>query len=112
MVAQINSIGGTGYGRDAHTFVREPNHCHDGNTLSTDATRGHHGHTFDLAAWLTALSSIGGGFALMSGRKVAFMVADCDAEDLAIVMSHVVGHTDRQDAVKRAIEQRSLGQVA
>ena len=68
--------------------------------------------TFDPAAWLSSLVQIGGGYALTSERKLAFLIRHCDSDDLAIVMSHLVGHTDRQEAVKQAIERRSLGQVA
>jgi hypothetical protein len=67
--------------------------------------------TFNPAAWLAALTSIGGGYALMSGRRLAFVVDECNGEDLAVVMSHLIGRLDRQDAIKRAIEQRQNGEA-
>ncbi|RDE05574.1 hypothetical protein [Sphingomonas aracearum] len=68
--------------------------------------------SFDAAAWLAALTQIGGGYALMSGRRLAFMVEDCDPEDLAVVMSHLIGRADRQEAIKAAIERRQCGETA
>ena len=70
------------------------------------------GMGFDLAAWLAALTTIGGGYALTSGRRLAFLVDGCDGEDLAIVMAHLIGQPDRQEAVKRAIEQRQNGEAS
>lgn len=67
---------------------------------------------FDPAIWLAALSTIGGGYALMADRRLAFLVDGCDGEELTNVMSQIVGHADRQDAIKAAIERRSLGQTA
>lgn len=67
---------------------------------------------FDPAVWLRAFTAIGGGYALMSGRKLAFVVDECDADDLTGVMSQIVGQPERQEAIKSAIERRSLGQVA
>lgn len=68
--------------------------------------------TFDPAVWLTAMTRIGGGYALMSGRQLALMIDECDPEDLTTVMSPLIGRPDRQEAIKLAIEQRQLGQVA
>ncbi len=70
-----------------------------------------HPDAFNPATWLTAMTQIGGGYALMSGRRLALMVDDCDPDDLTTVMSHLIGRPDRQEAIKRAIEQRQLGQV-
>lgn len=66
---------------------------------------------FDPATWLRAFTAIGGGYALMSGRRLAFLVDECDAEDLTGVMAQIVGQPERQEAIKSAIERRSLGQV-
>ncbi len=66
---------------------------------------------FDPATWLGAFTAIGGGYALMSGRRLAFLVDECDAEDLTGVMAQIVGQPERQEAIKSAIERRSLGQV-
>lgn len=71
-----------------------------------------HLDTFDPAAWLTAMAQIGGGYALMSGRRLALMVDECHPEDLTTVMAPLIGRPDRQEAIKLAIEQRQLGQVA
>ncbi|MDR6789115.1 hypothetical protein J2Y58_002484 [Sphingomonas sp. BE138] len=71
-----------------------------------------HLDTFDPAAWLTAMTQIGGGYALMSGRRLALMVDDCHPEDLTTVMAPLVGRPDRQEAIKAAIERKQLGAVA
>ncbi len=68
--------------------------------------------TFDPALWLRALTSIGGGYALMSGRKLAFVVDDCDGEALTSVMAQIIGQPERQEAIKAAIEQRQFGEAA
>ena len=67
---------------------------------------------FDPMLWLAALTEIGGGYALMSGRKLFLTVDQCDGDDLTGVMSQIVGHADRQEAIKRAIEHRQNGLVA
>lgn len=67
---------------------------------------------FDAAAWLRALTTIGGGYALVSGRKLAFLVDDCDGEALTSVMSQIVGQPERQEAIKTAIERRQMGEPA
>lgn len=71
-----------------------------------------HLETFDPAAWLAAMTQIGGGYALMSGRRLALMVDECHPEDLTTVMAPLIGRPERQEAIKLAIEQRQLGQVA
>lgn len=71
-----------------------------------------HLDTFDPIAWLAAMTQIGGGYALMSGRRLALMVDECHPEDLTTVMAPLIGRPDRQEAIKLAIEQRQLGQVA
>ena len=71
-----------------------------------------HLDTFDPAAWLSAMTQIGGGYALMSGRRLTLMVNECHPEDLTTVMAPLIGRPDRQEAIKLAIEQRQLGQVA
>lgn len=68
--------------------------------------------TFDPVAWLRTLTIIGGGYALVSGRKLAFLVDDCDGETLTSVMSQIVGQPERQEAIRTAIERRSFGEVA
>lgn len=68
--------------------------------------------TFDPVAWLRTLTIIGGGYALVSGRKLAFLVDDCDGEALTSVMSQIVGQPDRQEALKAAIERRQMGEAA
>ena len=68
--------------------------------------------TFDPVAWLRTLTTIGGGYALVSGRKLAFLVDDCDGEALTSVMSQIVGQPERQEALKAAIERRQMGEAA
>ncbi|MES3054566.1 hypothetical protein O6V14_02875 [Sphingomonas faeni] len=68
--------------------------------------------TFDPAAWLHALVSIGGGYALASDKRLWLVVADCPADELTDVMAQVVGHPDRQDAVRVTIERRQNGEIA
>ncbi|MDR6787663.1 hypothetical protein J2Y58_001004 [Sphingomonas sp. BE138] len=71
-----------------------------------------HLDTFDPAAWLAAMTQIGGGYALMSGRRLALMVDDCHPEDLTTVITPLIGRPDRQEAIKAAIERKQLGAVA
>lgn len=66
---------------------------------------------FDPAAWLAALVAIGGGYALASGRKLWLVVKDCDPDDLAPVIAHIVGYPERQEAVRSTIERRQNGEV-
>lgn len=68
--------------------------------------------TFDPRLWLAALTSIGGGYALMADRRLTLMVDGCDDDELAFVMSQVIGQPERQEAIKAAIEQRQFGQAA
>jgi hypothetical protein len=65
---------------------------------------------FDPSLWLSALTAIGGGYALMADRRLTFVVQDCDADDLTRVMSQIVGHKERQEALKLAIEKRQAGE--
>jgi len=65
--------------------------------------------TFDPAAWLSALVSIGGGYALASGRKLWLVVEDCTAIDIEDLMRPLIGHPDRVEAVRSAIERRQNG---
>lgn len=67
--------------------------------------------TFDPAAWLSALVAIGGGYALASGRKLWLVVQDCPADELTSVMSQIVGHPDRVEALRWTIERRQAGEV-
>ncbi|MEH3099810.1 hypothetical protein [Sphingomonas adhaesiva] len=68
--------------------------------------------SFEPRLWLSALTAIGGGYALMSGRRLAFLVDDCDGEALTNVMAQIVGQPERQEAIKSAIERRNFGEVA
>lgn len=67
---------------------------------------------FDPRQWLNALASIGGGYALMSGRRLAFVVDECEGEALTSVMAQIIGQPERQEAIKAAIERRSFGEMA
>ncbi len=69
------------------------------------------GNTFDPAAWLHDLVSIGGGYALASDKRLWLVVADCPADELTTVMAQVVGHPDRQAAVRTTIERRQNGEL-
>lgn len=66
---------------------------------------------FDPAVWLSAFTAIGGGYALMVDRRLAFLVDECDGEDLTGIMAQIVGQPERQEAIKVAIERRSVGNV-
>jgi len=69
---------------------------------------------FDPNLWLQAFALIGGSYALTpepAGRLWLF-VDRCDSEQLTTVMAEIVGHEDRQEAVKLAIQQRQNGEVA
>ena len=68
-------------------------------------------HAFEPTAWLSARVSIGGGYALASGRKLWLVVQDCPADELTTVMSQVVGHPDRAEAVRCVIERRQNGEA-
>ena len=67
---------------------------------------------FDPRLWLSVLTSIGGGYALMADRRLTLMVDGCDDDELASVMSQVIGQPKRQEAIKAAIEQRKFGGAA
>jgi hypothetical protein len=68
--------------------------------------------TFSPARWLHSLVQIGGGYALASDNRIWFVVAECPADELTTVMSQVVGHPDRQEAVRLTIERRQNGEMA
>jgi hypothetical protein len=70
------------------------------------------GGCFNPAAWLQALTQIGGGYALAADRRLFLLVDECEASELTRVMSHVVGKVERLDAVRRLIEQRQNGEMA
>jgi hypothetical protein len=67
---------------------------------------------FDPAAWLHALVAIGGGYALASGRKLWLVVHDCAADELTPVIAQLVGHPERVEAVRTAIERRQSGDLS
>jgi hypothetical protein len=67
---------------------------------------------FEPQRWLSALTTIGGGYALMSDRKLAFLVDGCDTDALAGVMGQIIGQPERQDAIKATIERRQCGEAA
>lgn len=67
------------------------------------------GDTFDPVLWLSALASIGGGYALTADRRLCLIVADCQQEDLAPLMAQLAGQPDRLEAVCAAIELRREG---
>jgi hypothetical protein len=68
--------------------------------------------TFDPQRWLGELTNIGGGYALMADRKLAFLVSDCDDEALTTVMAQIIGRPERQNEIKAAIERRQCGEAA
>jgi hypothetical protein len=67
---------------------------------------------FDPQLWLSAFPEIGRGYALMAGRRLVFLVEGCDGEPLTSVMAQIVGHPERQEAVKSAIERRQNGDLS
>lgn len=67
---------------------------------------------FDPAAWLAALVYIGGGYALASGRKLWLVVEECAAIDIEDLMRPLIGHPERIEAVRSAIERRQNGEEA
>jgi len=67
---------------------------------------------FDPQLWLSAFAEIGGGYALMADRRLAFLVEGCDGEPLTSVMAQIVGNPERQEAVKSVIERRQNGDLA
>jgi hypothetical protein len=68
--------------------------------------------TFNPARWLHSLVQIGGGYALASDKRLWLVVADCPADELTDVMAQIVGHPDRQHAVRTVIERRQNGELA
>jgi hypothetical protein len=66
---------------------------------------------FSPARWLHSLVQIGGGYALASDKRLWLVVADCPADELTDVMAQIVGHPDRQDAVRLKIERRQNGEL-
>lgn len=66
---------------------------------------------FDPRLWLAAFAQIGGAYVLMSDRKLALLIDDCEPDVLTPMMAQVVGHPERQDAIKAAIERRQIGDV-
>ena len=66
---------------------------------------------FDPAAWLSALVSIGGGYALGSGRKLWLVVEECAAVEIEDVMRPLIGHPERIEAVRSAIERCQNGEA-
>lgn len=68
--------------------------------------------TFSPARWLHSLVQIGGGYALASDKRLWLVVAECPADELTSVMAQIVGHPDRQDAVRTVIERRQNGEIA
>lgn len=67
---------------------------------------------FDPRLWLRALTAIGGGYALVADRRLTLLVDSCDDDELAFVMSQVIGQPERQEAIKAAIEQGQFGEAA
>lgn len=67
---------------------------------------------FNPALWLRAFTTIGGGYALMADRRLAFVVDECDGEMLTGVMAEIIGQPERQEAIKATIERRQVGEVA
>lgn len=67
--------------------------------------------TFDAAAWLSALVSTGGGYALASGRKLWLVVEECTPVDIESIARPLIGHPERIEAVRSAIERRQNGEA-
>lgn len=67
--------------------------------------------TFDAWAWLCELTEAGGGYALASGRKLWLIVDGVPADALTPIMAALVGHPDRQEAVRATIERQQLGEI-
>lgn len=67
---------------------------------------------FDPRLWLSAFTSIGGGYALTPDRKLWLVVDACDDEELAACLSPLLGEPERQEAIKAAIEHRQFGEAA
>lgn len=60
---------------------------------------------FDPAAWLASFTAIGGGYALIAGRPVAFIIDPANTE-AASVVSEAASYSGRLDAVRDMIERR------
>lgn len=67
--------------------------------------------SFDPRAWLSAFVSIGGGYALASGRKLWLVVQDCPADDLTPVMAQIVGKPERAEAIRLFMEAQQRGEL-
>lgn len=80
-------------------------------TVALQSRQHHGGDIFSPTAWLHNLVQIGGGYALASGRKLWLVVEHCPADELTSVMSQIVGHPDRVEAVRVAIERRQNGEA-
>lgn len=78
----------------------------------SEILRRHGDMAFDPDSWLRGLTEIGGGYALTTDGRLSLFVGDCDGERLAHMMALVVGDTERQQAVKRTIQQRQCGEVS
>jgi hypothetical protein len=65
--------------------------------------------TFDADLWLRAFTQIGGGYAVDADRRLCLLTGGCDVDDLTPVMTQLVGRSDRQQAVRDAIEQARAG---
>ena len=65
---------------------------------------------FDARAWLAAFTDIGGGYAVISGRQVAFIVDRSDTR-AAGVIAQVTGRPGRLDDVRSYIELRQNGEA-
>jgi len=70
------------------------------------------GDEFDADAWLRGFAEIGGGYALTTDGRLNLFVGDCEGKQLEEAMAQVVGHPDRQHALKTAIQQRQCGEVS
>lgn len=65
--------------------------------------------TFDPAAWLTSFTAAGGGYALVSGRRIVF-IADPANKEAATVIAEVTGGASKLDAVRAVIQRRQNGE--
>lgn len=68
--------------------------------------------TFDPTVWLAAFVSVGGGYALASGRKLYLVVDECDTYDLAPIVGQIIARPSRVEAIRAAIERRQIGETA
>lgn len=65
---------------------------------------------FDARAWLAAFTDIGGGYAVISGRQVAFIVDSRDTRGAGVI-AQVTGRPGRLDEVRSFIELRQNGEA-